>query len=29
LRNYAETPPAVGDTEMETILNDARGHYEL
>ena len=29
LREYAETPPAVGDIEMETILDDARGHYEL
>lgn len=29
LREYAEVPPAVGDIEMETILDDARGHYEL
>ncbi len=29
LREYAEVPPAVGDIEMETVLDDARGHYEL
>lgn len=29
IREYAQFPPAVGDVEMETILDDECGHYQL
>lgn len=26
---YAAVPPAVGDVEMETVFDEAKGHYQL
>ncbi len=29
LQEYSQYPPAGGDIEMETIFDEARGHYQL
>jgi hypothetical protein len=29
IRRYAELPPSYGDVVVETVFDDAQGHYEL